>query len=230
LNYVDPGNIDTNSFFSSLGYNYVVSHKDTIGLFYQFSSYHFPGNPQAYGSQTVSAAYSRKITGRLALSVSGGPQFTSLRIPVGTTSNTVSGYASAFLNYGLEKGGISASYVHGLSGGGGLLTGSILDQVYLTASRSISRVWSANAVVGFAHNRTVINSALSTNPSYNSWFAGGGIARPFGRNLNFSVGYSANFGNSNPGCSVPGCGTSSTGTYQVVTVNVQWHPRPFVLP
>jgi hypothetical protein len=231
LNYVDPGNIDTNSVFSSLGYNYELSHKDTIGLFYQFSSYHFPGNPQAYGSQTVSAAYSRKITGRLALSVYGGPQFTSLRIPVGTTSHKVSGYASASLNYGFEKGAISATYLHGLSGGSGLLTGSILDQVNFGASRRISRIWSANATVGFAHNRTVVNSALSTsNPSYNNWFAGGGIGRPFGRNINFSIGYSANFGNSNPGCSGPGCGTSSTATYQVVTVNVQWHPRPFVLP
>jgi hypothetical protein len=77
----------------------------------------------------------------------------------------------------------------------------------------------------------VVNSALSTsNPSYNSWFAGGGIARPLGRNVNLSIGFSANFSNSNLGCSGPGCGTSSTATSQVVTVNVQWHTRPLVLP
>ena len=231
LNYVNPGNIDTNSVFGSLGYNYQISHKDTIGLFYQFSSYHFVGNPQAYGSQVVSAAYSRKITGRLALSLYAGPQFTSLRIPVGTTSSTVRGYASAFLNYGFEKGAISGSYLHGLSGGSGVLTGSVLDQVYFSAGRQISRIWSASANVGYAHNRTVINSALAaSNPSYNNWFAGGGIGRPFGRNINFSIGYSANFGNYNPGCSGPGCGSSPTATYQIVNVNVQWHTRPFVLP
>ena len=99
LHFVDAGNIDTNSVFGSLGYNYQLSHKDNIGFFGQFSSYHFPGNPQAYGIRTVSAAYSRKITGRLALSLYGGPQFTSLRVAVGNTSSIVNGYASAFVNY-----------------------------------------------------------------------------------------------------------------------------------
>jgi hypothetical protein len=231
LNFVDSGNINTNSAFGGLGYNYKITAKDTIGLFYQYSSYHFPGSPQAYGSQIASAAYSRKITGRLALSFFGGPQFTSLRVPVGTTTTTVSGYASAFLTYGFERGSLSGNYVHGLSGGSGLLLGSILDQVYFTGSRKISRVWSANASVGFAHNRTVVSSAATAgDQSYNSWFAGGGVGRPFGRNVNFSAAYSANFSNYSLNCSGPGCGSSSTSTYQAVTVNLSWHPRPFVLP
>jgi len=231
LHYVNPGNIDTDSAFGGLGYNYMLTHKDTIGLIYQFSSFHFPGSPQAYGSQVVSAAYSRKITGRLAFSLYGGPQFTSVRIPVGSTSSTVSGYASAFLNYAFERGGISATYLHGLSGGSGLLTGSILDQVNFEGTRQISRVWSGNVTMGYAHNRTVISSTASAgNPSYNSLFVGGGIGRPFGRNFSFSVGYAAYYGNYGIGCSGPGCGTSSNSTSQTVTVNVQWHPRPFVLP
>src|SRR5208337_2480902 len=179
LHYVDPGNTDTHSVFASLGYNYKISKKDTIGVFYQFGSYHYPGNPQAYGSQTVSAAYARKITGRLAFSLYGGPQFTSLRVPVGTTSSTVNAYASAFLSYALERGGIGGFYTHGLSGGSGVLTGSILDQLGFSASRRLSRVWSANANVGYAHNRTVISSSgTASNPSYDSWFAGVGIGRP----------------------------------------------------
>ncbi len=230
LHFVEPGNTDTDSAFGSLGYNYQLSHKDTIGLFYQFSSYHFPGNPQAYGSQTISAAYSRKITGRLALSVYGGPQFTSLRVPVGTTSSTVNGYASALLNYNLEKGVISGYFVHGLSGGSGLLTGSILDQVGFSGSRKLSRLWTANANVGYAHNRTVINSAEpASNPSYNNWFAGVGFNRPIGRDFLLSFSYTAYFQNNNPGCSGPGCGTGSTSS-QGFSVNFQWHPRPFVLP
>jgi hypothetical protein len=231
LHFVDPGNTDTDSLFGSLGYNYKLTPKDTIGVFYQFASYHYPGSPQAYGSQTVSAAYSRKITGRLALSLYGGPQITSFRVPVGTASSTTSGYASAFLNYSVERGGISGSYVHGLSGGSGLLTGSILDQVSFSATRQLTRLWSVNAIVGYSHNRTVINStAAAGNPSYDNWYAGGGIGRPFGRNLTFSVAFSENLQTNNPGCNVPGCGASATASGQYVTVNLQWHPRPFVLP
>jgi hypothetical protein len=231
LHFIDPGNIDTDSAFGGLGYNYLLSHKDTIGLFYQYSTYHFPGSPQAYGSQIASVAYSRKITGRLALSVFGGPQFTSLRVPVGTTSSTVSGYASAYLTYGFENGSLSGNYVHGLSGGSGLLLGSILDQVYFTGSRKLSRVWSGTVNVGYAHNRSIVSpEATVANQDYNSWYAGGGVSRPFGRNFNFSLNYSANFANYNIGCTGAGCGTSSTSTYQYVTMNLQWHPRPFVLP
>jgi len=234
LHYVNPGNTDTDSAFGSMGYNYKLTPKDTIGLFYQFSSFHYPGSPQAYGSQTASAAYSRKITGRLALSLYGGPQFTSLRIPVGGSSSTVSGYVSAFLNYAFERGGISGSYFHGLSGGSGLLVGSILDQVNFSVNRRLTRVWSASANVGYAHNRTVIDSTAGTltNPSYNNWFAGAGVNRPFGRSVTFSLAFSENIENNNLGCTLPGpgCGTSATSSGQAVTVSLQWHPRPFILP
>ncbi|MGB9433548.1 MAG: hypothetical protein WBQ89_14995 [Candidatus Acidiferrum sp.] len=233
LHFVDAGNIDTDTFFGSLGYNYQLSHKDSIGAYYEFSTYHFPGNPQAYGVQTASAAYSRKITGRLALSLYGGPQFTSVRVPVGTTSSIVNGYASAFLNYAFENGGISGRYMHGISGGGGLLTGSILDEVTFTVSRRLSRQWSAGVHFGYAHNRSVINpTGTVSNPSYDNWFVGASIGRPIGRNLAFSLAYTANFETNNPGCSspsIPGCGASSNTTGQVVTLNFRWHPRPFAL-
>jgi hypothetical protein len=233
LHFVDAGNIDSDSLFASLGYNYQLSHKDSIGFYYEFGSYHFPGNPQAYGVQTVSAAYSRKVTGRLALSLYGGPQFTSLRVPVGTASTTVNGYASAFLNYAYANGGIYGHYMHGISDGSGVLTGSILDQVGFGVSRRLSRQWNASVHFGYAHNRSVINPTGTVSyPSYDNWFVGVGISRPIGRSLTFSLAYSANFETNNPGCSSPGtagCGASANSSGQVVTLNFRWHPRPFAL-
>ena len=232
LNFVDAGNIDSRSAFVSLGYNYRLSHKDSIGVFSEFSTIRFPGNPQAYGVETVSAAYSRKITGRLALTFYGGPQFTSLRVAVGNTSSTVNGYGSAFLHYGFANGGIGGSYIHGISGGGGVFTGSILDEGTFSASRRLSRQWSASAHVGYAHNRNVVNSVGVSNPSYDDWYVGVGLSRPIGRDLNISVGYSAAFQTHNPGCSspgIPGCGASATTSGQSVTVSFRWHPRPFAL-
>jgi hypothetical protein len=233
LHFVDPGNIDTDSLFASLGYNYQLTHKDGIGFFYEFATYHFPGNPQAYGVQTVSAAYSRKITGRLAFSLYGGPQFSSLRVPVGTSSSTTNGYASAFLNYAFENGALSARYMHGISGGSGVFTGSILDEVTFGLSRRLSRQWHAGLNFGYAHNRTVINApGTVNNPSYDNWFIGGSIGRPIGRSFAFTIAYSANFETNNPACSspaTPGCGASSNSSGQVVTLNFRWHPRPFAL-
>jgi hypothetical protein len=234
LHFEDAGNIDTDSVFGSLGYNYQLSHKDNVGFFYEFSSFHFPGNPQAYGTQTVSAAYSRKITGRVAFSLYGGPQFTSLRVAVGPTSSTTNGYASVFLNYKFSNGGISGHYMHGISGGSGVFTGSILDEVGLSVSRRLTRQWNASVHVGYAHNRNVVNSAGTvSNPSYDDWYVGVGFGRPLGRNMTVSLAYSASFETNNPGCSSsgsPGCGASPTTSGQVVTLNFRWHPRPFALP
>ena len=52
LHFTDPGNVDTYSAFGSLGYNYEITRKDHIGFFYQVSTFHFPGEPQAFGTQT----------------------------------------------------------------------------------------------------------------------------------------------------------------------------------
>jgi hypothetical protein len=231
LHFIDPGYIDTDSLFAGLGYSYALSPKDSIGVVYNFGSYHFPGDPQAYGNQIVSLAYSRKVTGRLALTLYGGPQYTSFRIPVGTTSNKLGGYASASLSYAFENGGLSATYLHGLSGGGGLLTGSIIDQVYFGASRRLTRLWDGHVDFGYTHNKTVISSSTTGNSNYGSWYVGAGVGRPIGRYMSFGAAYTASISTFNlVGCPGTTCGPSSDTLYQTITASFQWRTRPYVLP
>jgi len=230
LNFINSGYIATNSLFAGLGYSYKLSPKDSIGVVYNFGSYHFPGDPQAYGNQIVSLAYSRKVTGRVALSLYGGPQYTSFRIPIGTTSNKLGGYASASLSYGLENGGLSASYLHSLSGGGGLLTGSILDQVSFGAYRKLTRLWEGHANFGYSHNATVVSSSTTGNPNYSSWYAGGGVSRPFGRYISFGAAYTASISTYNlSSCPGTTCGPVSNSLYQTLTANIQWRTQPYVI-
>jgi hypothetical protein len=250
LHFTQSGNIDTNSVFGSLGYNYKLTKKDSIGVFYQISTFHFPGNPEAYGTQTISAAYARKITGRLALSLYGGPQFTSMRITTTGSTKLTNGYASASLNYSLHNGGLSAHYVHGISGGSGVFTGSVLDLAGASYSRRLTRVWQGSIHFGYAHNSTIGGSVTTTIPgsgnapptptttyvpsgnySYNNFYAGVGVGRPIGRSVSLFISYSANFENNHPGCSTTGttttCPPSATTSGQFVNLNIRWHPRPF---
>jgi len=229
LSFVEAGNYDSYTAAGSIGYNYALSRNDTVGLAYRFSSYQFPGNPQAYGSNIVSVAYGRKMTGRLALRLFLGPEITSYRIPIGTTSRTTGVSTSANLTYGLQRGAFILNYIHGLSSGSGVLIGSNLDQATASASRSLTRVWTGNLSFGYARNNPVAGTATTGYPAYDDWFLGGGVGRPIGRNFNFAVAYTATIGNySGTGCTGTGCNTSNT--YSTVTVNFQWHPRPFVLP
>ena len=229
LHFVDAGSVDNNSVTGSLGYNYLISSKDTIGVVYRFSSYQYPGQPQAFGDHIVNLAYGRKITGRLALQLYGGADFATFRIPIGSQSSRIGTNASANLTYGLTKGALSAGYLHGLTGGSGVFTGSTVDQVNFGGSRNLGRIWSANITFGYAHNTAIVNSMQGSFPTYDSWFAGGGVSRPLGRNVNFAASYTAYIAATNgSGCIVNPCGSNQT--YNSITLNLQWHARPFVLP
>jgi hypothetical protein len=109
------------------------------------------------------------------------------------------------------------------------MIGSDLDQATASASRNLTRVWTGNLNFGYARNNPVAGTATTGYPAYDDWFLGGGVSRPIGRNFNFAVAYTATIGNySGTGCTGTGCNTSNT--YNTVTINFQWHPRPFVLP
>jgi hypothetical protein len=228
LSFSHPGNVDTNSTVGSIGYNYALSHNDTVGLVYRFSSYQYPGSPQAYGDNVISFAYGRKMTGRLALRVFVGPEITNYRVPIGNVTRTTGFSATAHLTYSFGHSSFSLSYLHGLSGGSGVLTGSELDEATAGVSRSLTRLWTGNVYFGYARNSPVGGTAATGSPVYDDWYLGGGVNRPIGRNFNFAVAYTATIGNyGGYGCVGTGC--TSTGTYNTVTINLQWHPRPFVL-
>jgi len=228
LNFTEPGNVDNDMALASVGYNYALSKTDGVGVFYRFSAFHFSGEPQAYGNHVANFVYTKKISKLLALSLFGGPQITTYRVPIGAQSTAVSGSGGANFNYGLQHGSISMSYFHGLSGGGGALVGSNTDQLTVSLSRQLGRVWSANVNGGYARNSSLGSSSTVQGQSFNDWFLGGGISRPFGRTVNFSVAYSARFENTNQSCTGTSC--SSNYTQNMVSISLQWHARPFVLP
>jgi hypothetical protein len=228
MHFTQPGNIDNNTTVGSIGYNYALSRNDTVGLVYRFSSFQFPGSPQAYGDHVMSVAYGRKVTGRLALRLFVGPEITIYRIPIGTTSRTTSVYVSAHATYGFRRGSFAVSYDHGLSGGSGVLVGSTLDQASVSYSQNLTRVWAGNLNFGYSRNSPVGGTTTTGYPVYSNWFVGGGLSRPIGRSLNFGVAYTATIGDYG-GSACTGAGCTTYSTYNTVTINFQWHTRPFVL-
>ena len=230
LRFVDAGNIESNDYLGNIGYNYQLSRLDTIGLVYRYSAFHYVGISQNIGDQQIQAAYGRKITGRLALQLTGGPEITHLRMPesVGGKTRYVSGSGSASLSYAFENGLISANYFHGVTGGSGVFLGATTDQVTATASRKLTRVWAGSANIGFARNRTLDSGGSVAGQNYNSFYGGASVGRPLGRNANFTLGYTAYVENANSTvCAGKNCASDFT-THQF-SVGLSWHAHPFVL-
>jgi hypothetical protein len=224
LRFSESGNIESNNYIGNVGYNYQITREDTIGLQYHFSSFHYLGSAQAIGDHSIQAVYGKKITGRLALQLGGGPEITHYRIPVGggTKTQHVSGSGTVTLSYAFARGSVSLGYLHGLTPGSGVFVGATTDQLTVSGSRKLSRVWSGDAHVGFASNRQASTAEGLARPSYSTVYAGGSAARPLGRNASFSLGYTAYRETSD------NVGGVSFTTHQI-SVGLSWHSRPFVL-
>lgn len=226
LRFIEAGNIESNNADFSVGYNYVLTSADTLGVQYRFSGYRYIGNPQAIDDQVVQFMYGRKVTGRLALQLYGGPDATTFRVPVNNSTNRVSGSGGANLTYALNRGSMALTYDHGISGGSGVFAGANTNQLQFSLGRQLSREWTASLSLGYSRNGSVVSTPSSQ--AYNSWYVGGGLSRPFGRNANFTIGYNAQIQTSNQAvCAAGACSTNFT--LQQITLGLQWRARPFVL-
>jgi hypothetical protein len=230
LRFTQAGNVDNDMVTGSLGYNYALSKEDSIGIFYQFEAFHYAGQPQAIGTNSISGAYSKKLTQKLALSLYGGPQFSNYRVPIGTQSKTTNASAGASLSYATEQAGITASYFHGLSGGAGVFLGSLTDTANVGLTHKFAHVWKANLNFGYSRNSALGSEPGFSFPSFNDWFVGGGVSRPFGRNINFVANYTAYIESTSGACTTATpCGNTNY-TQHTINLSIQWHTRPFILP
>src|SRR6266850_182207 len=228
LRFIDSGNVNSDSEILNTGYNYAITRKDTIGLVYLFSAYRYPGNPQALGDHVGQFVFGRKITGRLALRLAGGPEVTTFRIAIGGSKQKISAFGNAALTYAFARSSVALSYTHGVSPGSGVFTGSILDQANATWSRPLTRAWNGRVNFGYAKNRRILPVSGLTSPSYDTWLAGAGLSRALGRTADFSVAYQAQIQNSNVAiCTTPNCETSYLAHQVFLTFG--WHTRPLVL-
>jgi hypothetical protein len=228
LRFINPGNIDSNEVTGNIGYNYLLTTKDSIGVAERYSRFAYISNPQVIGDNVISVVYGRKITGRLALQLYGGPDFSTFTVPVGNKSSRVSGSGGTTLTYRFSRSSLSVNYNHGLTGGSGTLVGSNTDQIQSSLGFAISRVWRGNVNFGFSRNQTLVGSQSPVASSYDSWFAGVALSRPLGHSVNLSFAYSAEIQTSNmASCSSGSCKTNSSQNQ--ISVNFQWVTRPLVL-
>lgn len=228
LRFIDPGNINSDTGILNVGYNYAITRKDSVGMIYRFSAFHYPGDPQALGIHVAQFVYARRLKGRLALNVAGGPQVIQFRVPVFGSKQTVSGSGTGSLVYAFPLASVRLSYTHGASSGSGIFAGANTDQVNAYWSRPLTRTWSGTLSFGYAKNRQLVSITDLASPSYNTWVPAAGLTRPLGSRASMSLGYQAQIQSSNVAlCSGPNCGTSYA-THQII-LSVQWHAAPQVL-
>jgi hypothetical protein len=241
LDSVDDSQLNYGDVIFSAGYNYQLSRQNTVGLSYQYSDINYRNITQSIKNNIISVAYGRRITGKLALQASGGPDIALIRMPLtlppgtsgGEAVSTTTGYMtqvyasiSAAVQYQLRRLSTSAAYNHGVTGGSGVLAGSVTDNFTGSVSRQLSRTFNVSWNVGYSRNRGIqIAGTTAANETFDYWFTGANVSHPLGRTMNVFLNYQLQYQNTGASvCSGPGCAGSLTRNQ--IIFGFGWHKQP----
>jgi hypothetical protein len=240
LDSVDDPQLNYGDVIFSAGYNYQLSRQNTIGLSYQYSDINYSNITQSIKNNIISVAYGRRITGKLALQASGGPDIALIRMPLtlppgtagaeaaSTTGYMTQVYASinAAVQYQLKRVSTSAAYNHGVTAGSGVLAGAITDSFTGTVGRQVARTLSVSWNVGYSRNRGIqIAGTTTANQTFDYWFTGANLSHPLGRTMNVFLNYQLQYQNTGASvCTGPGC--SGSLTRNQITFGFGWRKQP----
>jgi hypothetical protein len=246
LRYFDNNLLDTTVGIFQVGYNYQLTRADTIAFSYGFDAFRYSSGTQSINDHSFQFHYARRVTGRLAFQIAGGPSIAFSNFAISGNSTPVSGGGSAgtptnatqvfwVLNAGAtyqwRRVTLTASYDHGVTGGSGVLAGAISDIATGTVSKQLTRNLNASCAVGYSRNSglalpTTSNpNATGTNQTYDYWFGGVNVSRAWGRSMRLNFGYQVQYQTSDmPFCITTPCSTSYL--LNQITFGVGWHPGP----
>ena len=184
------GGLSSDVVGGSGGLSHRFDTRNTVSGNYMYSSYSYPsyanssftygaGQP-GYGSQTASLQYTRQLTRKLGINLSGGPQWTS--IASSSAAPTPNLYASVAATYAGEFSHASMVYTRGTNSGSGVIGGAISNSVGGSASRTLDRVW--NCAVSASYTNTGgLPSTTATPYTFHTVVAGAQASRALVRSL-----------------------------------------------
>lgn len=220
--------IGSSQISAQVGYDRLLSAHSQAALVYGYQNFNFSVVGTAFHSQIIQVMFGHRISGRMDFLIAAGPQFTHLDI-YGTPDFRIGGAGQARLRYKMARTSFDLSYQRFLTAGSGFFAGAQTDMARLTADRQLNRVWSAFADIGYSRNSrfgAIVAQGVNAN-DYAYGFIGGGVHRAFGHNFHGFASYQFNeltFDQSF--CANQGTTCSRIGNRQVITVGLDWTPRP----
>lgn len=239
LRYFNSGYLDSASAIARGGYNYQLTQKNTIALLYQFEGIRYRNINQSIDTHTVHLSFARRVTGRLAFQLGAGPEIAWFQTPIsggsanigggsGTGTQKVYWSLDSNLQYQWARTGVGLTYFHGVSGGSGVLAGSITDSVRGSVTRKMSRTFSSGLMAGYSRNNGLpVGTGGLSSQTYDYWFVGASFVHPLSTTTALRFSYQLQYQNSNSTfCIGPSCGTNVVR--HLISVSLGWHQRPLV--
>jgi len=214
---------ESNSVYLSSGYNYSITRRDTLSINYGFGAIRYPNSDVNLDNHFFTVGYGRRLTGRLAFSVSGGPQLVLRRSPTFGQETTTDLYAHTSMDYQVGRSSLSWTYSHYTSNGSGLFLGAKTDYLSGSFSRRLTRNWAWSMGPGYSRNARLSEASGSANDSvFNSIYGNTSFHRNLGRFMDLSLSYNIYRQWSN---ATGTAGTNRTSSYlrHFFGVSMTWH-------
>jgi len=201
LHYPDPAEVpglsDSESQAGSAFYSLRISKVNYVGATYQYQrllSYPAPGTNLTQ-THALLLFYTLYPTSRFSISVFGGPQYSEMGPQFSNTtltsspaSRSWSPAAGGSLSWQGHLSNLALSYLHTISGGGGLIGAVRMDSANASVQQQLSRTLSASVAVAYTQNKLLtVTPSLGVNGHTVSGTAS--LQQQFGQHLNLQLGY-----------------------------------------
>jgi hypothetical protein len=229
LRFLDSDLVGSSSASFTAGYNHQIDRADTVAVNYRFNALRFGTLNGGIDDHAAQLSYGRRITGRLAFRLAGGPEVERPQASGVANQSQLLWSLESALHYRLNRSALDLSYSHELTGGAGVLAGAQTNQVEVTVTGGLSRIWRGSFGLGYAHNRSVGGARfLSLNQAFNTWYANVQLSRPLVHSTDLFLGYSVQQQGSNiPFCAGLICARSLMR--HQITMGFNWHHRPIAI-
>jgi hypothetical protein len=216
LRFQDSGFSNNSQYNLGFGFSRVLCRRSSFSLDYQFWRTESAGFSEVQAHSAL-LGYTRQISPRLTVEISGGPQ---LQVQKSTaSSNSLQWTSSNTLLYRMERSSLSLTYSAGIAGGSGVYQASRNHLLRAALSRPVTRYWVGTLDFGYAQNSGV--GAFSKSRAQQGGFLLG--RQVAGKGLTFSY----QFQHQSLGgiCSGADCSVFG-GWSHTVGIGLDWIARP----
>jgi len=249
-----PGFIDSQQTTSQVGYNYILGRKDQIGVSYGFEEFHFPlANTGDMNVNLWQVYYAHRISGRMDLTVGGGPQWIHTNgytlgliitpsgpaiglVPLQTSR--ISGAGRVGLTYRWSQNtNMALNYSRYVTPGSGFYAGASTDTARFVVNHQLKRRWTFSIDSGFSRNSRILTATTSTSGTgaagnshtYDYWYNGAVMRRQLSRQFQAFASYQYNRMLFGSGFCASGHACRAGNGQQIGMIGVTWTPRPIRL-
>ena len=220
--------INSDKVMVEAGYSYMLGRRDQVGAVYGFQQFRFPQDAGGQiDAQIANFRWSHAISGKMNLVAGIGPQRLVIEDPVLGSETRWSVNGRAAVRYRFTRTSIAATYEKFTSPGSGFFAGSDTQAVRLGMTRPLARTFEIYLDLGYSHNRRLQSQGLTGEPgnAFDHGFARVLLRKHLGREYSAFAAYRFNESSfDNPVCDSGTCGRSTER--HMVTIGVEWHPRP----